>query len=168
MLKNKLICVNIFLCCAIVLPLTACGFKLRGQQTNLSDIKIQKWYIKGTISDNLRKHINKQMLIRQAHVEDDIKNTVAILDIQENYFEQTNNISKGRISDIRLKYNISFLVRQTQQDKILLIPQSIEQFRDITVSDNNALAQDQKKKDLMQEMQYHAAGRILELIQQIK
>ncbi len=160
------LCVYLMLICSCLL-LNSCGFKLRGHNVGFNNIPIQQWYINGNVSDNLRKQINIQMQIRKAEVSNDIKNAKAVLEITENYTEQTSNINKGRISDIRLKYHVTFLVRQANADKVLKIPQIIEQFRDITVNNNSALAQDQKKKDLIQEMQYHAAERILENIEGI-
>jgi outer membrane lipopolysaccharide assembly protein LptE/RlpB len=145
--------------------LSSCGFKLRGQIDN-AFLEIKSWKISGSISNELDKNIKKQIEIRKGNI--DNSSAQAVLDITENYQEVINTInSKGQVSEVRLKYSVTFLVRQNNKDKVILIPNTINQFRDIAVTDSSALAKEQEKQKLLKDMQYNSASRILDMLQKI-
>ncbi len=148
-----------------LLLLSGCGFKLRGQLDN-AYLEIQNWKIIGAISPQLEKNIKKQFSIRKGII--DSANAQAVLDVSENYQELVNTInSKGQVNEIRLKYTVTFLVRNAQKDKVILLPNTISQFRDVAITDSSTLAKEQEKQKLLKDMQYNISTRILEIIQKI-
>jgi outer membrane lipopolysaccharide assembly protein LptE/RlpB len=157
---------NLFILSISMTLIIGCGFKLRGQIDN-TYLEIKNWKIVGSISPELEKNIKKQINIRKGSI-DNTSSAQAVLDISENYQESINTInSKGQISEIRLKYTVTFLARQANKDKVILIPNTIHQFRDIAVTDSSALAKEQEKQKLLKDMQYNVSTRILEVIQKI-
>ena len=170
MYKNKSYFLFIILTFSTLL-ISACGFHLRGHGENIN-LNIKYWHLSSTISKNLQKNLVENFKLYKAELETPTNKissaAQANLEIEEKYQETINTLnSQGQVSEVRLKYTVVFLVRKANEDKVLLVPTTIEQYRDIAMNESAALAKEQEKKKLLKDMEYTAASRILEYIQKI-
>ncbi|XZG70230.1 LPS-assembly lipoprotein LptE [Chitinibacteraceae bacterium HSL-7] len=145
---------------SLVVLLTACGFHLRGMGPGGS-LPYEKVTVAGTgaVADRLRDSLKLDK--RVTLLPNKTENTALIEILGERTDRKIGALNNdGRVAEYRLTLAATY--RATQPDGTVLVAEStVEQHRDYTYDEGNALGNESQERILYRDMQQMAAQRIL-------
>ena len=155
---------------------------LQQNQTN-------QWYLEGQYTEQFKQIISNRLnsyginLQTQIVKNDALETTTAltgqtqvitinsdkkeyILSIEkEHTSESIQTLGKaGQVNSVRLNYQLTYLLREKTQDKVLLSPQTINLFKDISITASQISANEQARQRVYSAMQQEAISRLIEQI----
>ena len=143
---------------ALLLTLTACGFRLRGT----ANVPFETLYLPGAtggIALDLKRNIQ---VGTNAKVVDDAAKAEAVLQFTEEtkQKEVLSLTGTGKVREFQLRYRVGFRVHDGKGGDY--VPQStIQLTRDVTFNDTEILAKEQEEQILFRDMQTDMVQQIL-------
>ena len=143
---------------ALLLTLTACGFRLRGT----ANVPFETLYLPGAtggIALDLKRNIQ---IGTNAKVVDDAAKAQAVMQFTEEakQKEVLSLTGTGKVREFQLRYRVGFRVHDGKGGEY--VPQStIQLTRDVTFNDTEILAKEQEEQILFRDMQTDMVQQIL-------